>query len=349
MTLASRPKTFPEIVGSFRRFVAEAAADRPIIIGIDELDKIGSVEKVELFLSDVKAIFGIRRCYYLISVSDDAIAGFQRRGMRFKDAFDSSLDEVVKVGYLDFAEAKRLLGRRVIGLPMPFVALCYCFSGGLARDLIRATRILFDLSHANRVVELSDLTHLLIARDLKANSDATLRIIYDLLEDEGELLRVSRWSSGLEVAASQGGRLSPVDLLEQCQFLLKKASSVSIGEQEAEHLTIAGLLRELASSYYYCATILEFFGEDFGRERLEIALADTSGPRSLAMLAKCKQAFSIDAAYSWQMVSEFREAWEFDALKLTLLSPRTGSSALSEVPSAQSAPQSPDQVGAREA
>ena len=315
MTWASRPKTFPEIVGSFRRFASEAAVDRPVIIGIDELDKINSEDKVQLFINDIKAIFGMRRCHYLISVSDDAIASFERRGMPFRDVFDSALDEVIKVGYLDFDAARRLLGRRIVGLPIPFVALCYCFSGGLPRDLIRAARSLLDLSHMNRVVELADLTRLLLGKELRLKSDATLRIMFGFLEDDQEFARILRWSSGLE-SPREGVALSSKMLLRQSQFMLDLIGLPRDGEQMTERSAVPRLGKELAAFYYYCATMLELFGENFDEERLRITASDTTSPRALATVAECRQAFSFNIPYAWEVLSEFREAWNLPTLKL---------------------------------
>ena len=44
------------------------------------------------------------------------------------------------VGPLSYNESRRLLYRRVIGLSEPYVALCHCLAGGLARDAIRTAR-----------------------------------------------------------------------------------------------------------------------------------------------------------------------------------------------------------------
>ena len=59
----------------------------PVIIGIDELDKM-SEEDARQFPNDIKTVFGQRDCYYLVSVSEDAMSAFERRGMRFRDVFE---------------------------------------------------------------------------------------------------------------------------------------------------------------------------------------------------------------------------------------------------------------------
>jgi len=94
---------------------------------------------------EATTIFSIPHCLYLVSVSDDALAAFEQRAFVARTAFDNAFDEVVQAGYLDFEAASSLLRSRVAGLPRSLIALCHALSGGLPRDLIRATRSLIDL------------------------------------------------------------------------------------------------------------------------------------------------------------------------------------------------------------
>jgi hypothetical protein len=64
VTLAENQLSLPEIVYSFTEFIEMAAKEYQIIIGIDELDKLESDEKAQLFLNDIKSIFGIERCFF---------------------------------------------------------------------------------------------------------------------------------------------------------------------------------------------------------------------------------------------------------------------------------------------
>jgi hypothetical protein len=128
LQLVATVKTLPDIVDGLRSFLMVAAADGPVVVAIDELDKLDAGGAGRL-LNDIKGIFGVRDCHFLISLSEDAMAQFEQRGMPFRDAFDSSFDEVVRVGYLDFAEAQRLLDRRVFNLPVAATGLCFALSG----------------------------------------------------------------------------------------------------------------------------------------------------------------------------------------------------------------------------
>jgi hypothetical protein len=85
--MAGRAPTYPEVVNDFRTFVQ--ALDR-VVIAIDEIDRIGAGEQARRFLSELKAIFDIPGCYYLVSVSTEAQHDFELSGMGLRSVFDSS-------------------------------------------------------------------------------------------------------------------------------------------------------------------------------------------------------------------------------------------------------------------
>ena len=98
---AREPRTLPEIVARLRDFIMVVhGRGHRLIVGIDELDKLSEAD-AQSFLNDIKAIFGIRGCNFLVSVSEDAAADFERRGVPFRSTFDSSFDDIVSIGYFD--------------------------------------------------------------------------------------------------------------------------------------------------------------------------------------------------------------------------------------------------------
>jgi hypothetical protein len=126
-------------------FLSEVAREvqgtgRRLVIGIDELDRIEPIQHARDFLNELKIVFDMPDCLFVLSVSDEALreADLAQPGRR--DAFDSAIDEVVRVEPLTYEYAVRLLGTRAIGLPEPFTALFHCLSGGLPRDLLRTAR-----------------------------------------------------------------------------------------------------------------------------------------------------------------------------------------------------------------
>jgi hypothetical protein len=146
MSLVQRQESLPELVDRFRRYVEEVVREHgAVVIAIDELDKIKEPAEAEEFVNEIKSIFGISDCFYLISVSEDAMSSFERRGLALRDAFDSAFDEIRYLDYADLGGARKILQRRVLNLPDPFLCLCYVLSGGLPRDLIRIARSMFQL------------------------------------------------------------------------------------------------------------------------------------------------------------------------------------------------------------
>jgi hypothetical protein len=179
-TLQGIRAIFPEIVHEYKEFVKSAisALNIVLVIGIDELDKLDT-SNVQLFLNDIKALFGIENCYYLISVSEDAMSSFELRGIPFRDVFDSTFDTILRVDYLSFDEARNLIDKRVIGLPSILFAFIYCMAGGLPRELIRYCRNVlggigpFNLAGTENASALE-----LIRREISRDIHSKLKSIY---------------------------------------------------------------------------------------------------------------------------------------------------------------------------
>ena len=69
----------PEIIHDYRYFISLISQKYKILIGIDELDKITKTEVAQQFLNETKAIFGIQNCFYLVSISDNALSNFEKK------------------------------------------------------------------------------------------------------------------------------------------------------------------------------------------------------------------------------------------------------------------------------
>jgi hypothetical protein len=313
-TLARQQMSLPDVVESYRSFVEDLATERPVLVAIDELDKMESDERARRFLNDIKAIFGIKGCHYLVSVSEDAMASFERRGLPFRDAFDSAFDEVYQVPYLNLEDAKRVLSRRVIDLPVPFVCLCYCLSGGLARDLIRAARSILDSSDGPKARDLRSICEAVVKEELRAKTDAVTAAIkrVDLEPEASELLRWFRALEAPHLAAVRSLRQRRW-FEQQDALMLTNADRDSL-EREGQR-TLRRLARELTGFYYYCATLLEVFDGRLTKDRLQKAEAD-AGPLSLDQLARSRQTFAVNPRVAWWAVSEFRGAWDLDVFEL---------------------------------
>ncbi|MGH2899401.1 MAG: hypothetical protein ACRDMZ_12055, partial [Solirubrobacteraceae bacterium] len=195
-TLARVPLSFPEIVARLRSFLQLVATSAEVRIGIDELDKIESEETAHRFLNEIKGVFGIPRCFFLVSVSEEALSNFDRRGARLRDVFDSSFDEILYVPPLTFDESVALLRQRVIGLPVPYLALCHVLAGGLPRDLIRVARAVIAAKPADADGELEAIAAALVALELRQRVRA-VSVVAAGLALEPQASAFLRWARAL--------------------------------------------------------------------------------------------------------------------------------------------------------
>lgn len=318
--LARNQMSLPEIVDRYQGFLKLASKEYVIIIGIDELDKIGSDEDAKNFLNEVKALFGLESCFYLISVSESAMSSFERRGLHFRDVFDSSFDAIVHADYLNLERTQRLLRRRVIGVPVPFLDLCHCMVGGLPRDLIRVFRALYE-EHKQSDSDENDLSTLcaaLIRADvrakLRATSIAATKDGASVAEVDDLLERLSKLETKLETA-DRLPKICP-DLLDGYTALLVRVNPEPVRRVEAAESSaathtdsLASLSTELAIYLYYSVTLLEFFG----REDLNIdTLKEAESSGALEQLAKARQFFALSPRIAESAITGFRKQYGMD-------------------------------------
>ena len=308
-TLAARQQTLPDIISNFRSFIEALPVSKTVIIAIDELDKMESPEKAEHFLNDIKSIFGIRNCIYLVSVSQSAMSRYERRGLPFRDTFDSCFDEIVQARYFDLEKTIRLLNRRVIGLPVPFQALCYCISGGLGRDLIRCCRRLFSLRDTlsavkdpSQYIDLGTITKYMILDEINAKVDA-LHVAIKNFRTEHYVSKFVEKMRNLQNLRENG--IAAESMLEAACNLwdFESALLVHPDETEAENLerkVLCGFSMEIGAYVYYLATVLELFDSPQDEKSFQAG-------GEIDQLAAARQSLEVNRSVSLQLITLFRK------------------------------------------
>jgi hypothetical protein len=325
--LTRQQLNLPEIVDSLREFLERAAEERRVIIGIDELDKMESETAAEQFLNEIKSVFGVRGCYFLVSVSEDAMSSFERRGLPFRDVFDSTFDEIVWFEPLTLAETIASIDRRVVLMPVPFKQLCFALSGGLPRDLIRVARLTVNAQDPQRPSDLSQVAACLITQDVKrkARAIAVAARRIDLEPDVSQFLLTC--SNISDTTIDSGPLLALVN-----DLLPSHTSRARLESTTASAGAYLKLVGELSCFCYYAATVLDFFDTSADRHRW-LAAANNSDHVGLHHLAKARQAFAMSTRVAWEGISRFRYSWNMTPLPFpTELEPET-SSAEAVVPS----------------
>lgn len=295
-SFSTKQQTLPDIVSEFRDYLRSLAVASAVTIAIDEMDKMEAPERAQQFLNDIKAIFGVPDCIYLVSISESAMSSFERRGLPIRDAFDSSFHEVVRVKYLDIEESIEIVNQRVIGLPIPFDGLCHCLSGGLARDLIRCCRKVVTLS--SDTTDLRTVTHKMVRDEISAKVDA-LHIAVKNLSIEPELARFV--SNLVDINANDFSAARLLFVARELWQLASDALAVSGGpaEEAAQRAAIAGFASELGGYLYYLATVEELFAGS-----LNEGMFKRGG--LVEKLALARQNLAVNPQVAVTMISNFR-------------------------------------------
>jgi hypothetical protein len=303
--------SYPDLVRDFQEFVARlAAAGLRTRIGIDELDKL-EPDEARSFLNGLKALFGLPGTHFLVSVSENAMSDFERRGIPMRDAFDSSLDEIIRVKAMNAAQSMALINSRGnYEFPLAFGALCHCLSGGLPRETLRVARALVRLNArskgSDRFGLLKALCEEIIAQDLEAKSDA-LWVVARSIDIEPYSMRFRSW-----LADSDANQHSAEELLSTCQaylrieplergYILEKPES-AIGLER-----LASLALEFAGYKYFAATLLDFFSPAADQD-LRSALNTDAGSGGIDALSSARSRFADDPRLAWSLVTLFRHA-----------------------------------------
>jgi hypothetical protein len=299
-SLAQQQLTLPELVDAYKRFLARVAARDTVVIGIDELDKIESDEKAQRFLNDIKIVFGVYNVFFLVTVSENAMSQFERRGLPFRDAFDSAFDDVVIADHLGFGQSRRLLDERIVALPVQFQALCHVMSAGLARELVRTLR---DLVRAageaggSGPVALDALTERLVRAEVGAKL-AAFRTLAERLPPSSHrtaLLQQLHRIGSLQLTA-KALHDSHRELLPPAPRFWRRAAPPPSPEQAA----VLALNEELATYLQFLAAVMRIF-----TARLDEAATRQAEDRGLFdELAAARRAQSINQSLARSLVDK---------------------------------------------
>jgi hypothetical protein len=307
-----------------KTFLGAMAEEYEVVIGIDELDKLRTADSVEDFLNDIKGVFGVPGCYYLVSVSEDAAAGFERRGAPFRDVFDSSFDDVISLRPLDLVSARKILHGLLLGWTEPFVGLCFVLSGGLPRDLWRVAHELVAQRDVNDEIELGQATLALCRQEGEARLSAVrheltrdsldpqkaelLQFIADLSFTGAAATDMLRWQEKLR---NWGTRLMVpaadrnLTISAEVGPVLRDGSSLPAMTPRA--MPAARLALETAAYLLFAASVLQFFIPELIADRLSSADVGAKSPWALAALASSRQSLALSPASSLAATEQVRK------------------------------------------
>lgn len=290
----SPERTLPEVVEGYRDLATEVVAWRSgLVIAIDELDRIADPEVAEHFVDRIRPVFGIPGCVYLVAVSEDVLARFERRVSDRRSGMDAMFDDIIRLNEFGLDETLALLRRRVTGFPDLFLALCHCLSGGVPRDSVRAARALVDARRDVGENDIADITAEVVNFQL-----ATYRT--------GFLAR-----PGME-------RLEPgfVGLIAEPGWPGTGPSlNAAVGELlEPRFDTMEPARSELAAVVYYYATVLDVFASRTDHVLAALAGSTDGRRQHLAQLAAVRGLIGLSPAMAITQLNLLRRGFALPAL-----------------------------------
>ena len=309
LEFASKSRTYPEIVGEFQYFLTTTImiiksmpnlAKVPLVIILDELDKISSIDNVREFINEAKGFLRTQDpgVLCLISVSEDALTSFEERGLPARDALDSAFDTIVDVGYLSMADSIQLLNRRLVGMSLPFICLCHCLAGGLPRELVRTAREVAEASGST----LSKVCNEVVINDLHGKLGSWRSAVAGSKVESQQKAELIGY-----VNENTRGAVTAASLLRTIANhpALKTNTDMQIGAAEA--------LLQITTYFYFAATVLEIFSDAL--TEADVKEASIPGtPGSFDGLASVRQQFSVSSRIAWANLNVFRATWNLTVI-----------------------------------
>lgn len=303
--------TMPELVSKLRNFIKDISSPgNPVIIGIDEIDRIGSVEQAERFIGEIKAVFGVPNCFFLVSVAEDVGFLFSRRSIVGQSTLEHSFDDVVVVDALGLEEARSLLSARVPGFTDGFVFLALALSAGLPREMIRVARRLVEvnLQKVKNHLLIGDLALRLVAENtaevLRTSRNQLARL--SLPDQWGDIFNELRNAIVLlrDEEASRGEHLKTIRNL--CSLRPPDIARQADDTQHADGEVAAKIVSGLAAFACYGCTVIEAFDNDYFDLTAILASANDATGRSYTELAAARLELGISPESSQSIIHRFR-------------------------------------------
>ena len=319
------PWTLPELVGYLRRFMQDIAKEfekssHAVVVGIDEIDRIGSLDHAERFVGEIKATFGVEKCFFLVAVAEDVGSIFAQRATAGRSILENAFDDIVVVEPLSFRETRDLLIKRVPGFTDSFAYLAYALSGGLPRELIRVTRRLVEVNQESHTADLhprlQDLAFALVKEELVEAIRATRNQVslltlhsnwagfFETMRSASATLRHSSWLP-MSMQESYGiiEVLSELEVPRPPKGLEAERAIVVSDEENAR-----GIVGDFSAFSYFGLTVIDAFSDEFfDLQAVQHSTAYESGTM-YEVLAVARTELSVSPASSRGLLSRFRNS-----------------------------------------
>jgi hypothetical protein len=323
-TASYTPWTLPELVGHTRRFMKDIAEtfcsiNYAIVIGIDEIDRIGSLDHAERFIGEIKAIFGVEKCFFLVAVAEDVGSIFAQRALAGRSILENAFDDIIVVEPLSLQETSDLLLKRVPGFTDSFVYLVHALSGGLPRELIRVTRRLVEvngeLNNTLRTPRLEELAFALVREELveaiRATRNQMARLnLHANWAPAFEILRVASVTLRQTSFAPRSNMYCLIEDLSTMEAPKEPSKAEGIGRVPAQQDEDAArqIVRDFTVFAYFGLTVIDAFSDKYFDWETVQQRSSGIPEGSYEALAVARAELTVSQENSRAIIQRFRES-----------------------------------------
>ena len=111
-SLAARPLSLPSLTMQFALFLREIGSvykKGPVVICLDELDKIEDPKDLDKLLRGIKGILGQPKTHFLLTVSEDALSRFKKQRRLKQGILESAFEEIVLLDRVDQKSTSKIV------------------------------------------------------------------------------------------------------------------------------------------------------------------------------------------------------------------------------------------------
>lgn len=321
------PWTLPELVRHTRSFMLALSREfnsssHAVVIGIDEIDRIGSLDHAERFIGEVKAIFGIERCFFVVAVAEDVGSIFAQRATVGRSILENAFDDIIVVDPLNFLETRDLLLKRVPGFTDSFVYLVHALSGGLPRELIRVTRRLVEINQEMRYSgrkdgnrpRLENLAFALVQESIIEAIRATRNQLARLALPDGFTVLFDKLHSASAVLTNASPFFMSVSysiIVELGEMKIPDHSTTARGKSSAVNDDLERarrIVRDFSAFSYFGVAVIEAFSDEYFDLELVQDMVARGSEGSYDQLAVARTELTVSPDNSREMIRRFRDS-----------------------------------------
>jgi hypothetical protein len=309
-SLRDREINLASLTSDARSYLADLSSflksrEGRLLICIDELDRMETSDEIAAFLNDLKGIFAIRNCFFLMTIASGAGVSHELRGEQGAGAIDSAFDEILELDVMTRDEAGELLARMALGFTPPFISLCYVLAGGLPREIQRVGREMLDVNDAWREqwgdwASLAHLSRTISATRIQRSLDKSRQIMLSLVEDANSRRVRSAIADLSQTQLRFGSEAVSDDQFCELESKLEQLENLDTS------MNFTSACRSLRCRNYLLLTVRELFTDQSRTPGVALLSRAEMSDSMVEKLASAMREMARFPEHSWQLISECR-------------------------------------------